>query len=56
MLEAREQNAEDVKRDQGYGQIGQDRMYILKPFRAPKSIGGHHVSGDAGAGEHCKLC
>jgi hypothetical protein len=29
-------------------------MYILKPFRAPKSIGGHHVSGDAGAGEHCK--
>jgi hypothetical protein len=54
MLEAREQNAEDVKHDQDYSQIGQDLMDMLEPFRAPESIGGHHVSGDARASEHCK--
>ena len=54
MLEAREQNAEDVKNDQGHGQIGQDLMDMLEPFRAPVSVRGHHVSGDARASEHCK--
>jgi hypothetical protein len=32
MLEAREQNAEDVKNDQDYGQIGHDFMDMLELF------------------------
>ena len=35
MLEAREQNAEEVKNDQEYSQIGQDLMHIFEPFCPP---------------------
>src|SRR5262249_18072093 len=54
MLEAGDENADDVEHDKPNRQIGKSFVHLFNPLRSPVCLGRHHVAGDAGASQHCE--